>query len=97
MLIGDHWTVESASVYVYRGKAVPPRKLAGAAIRVTTAGRLRAAGFAVVHTPGDIVNGPHVSIVWPDSNPLDQQTVPWSADVSALFDACFNGVEGDAT
>lgn len=93
MLIGDHWTVEAACKYVAGGHQAPPRKLERAGIRRTTAGRIRQAGFAVVHTPGLIKDGPHVSVVWPGDDPLELQVVPWADDVSARFDACFAGNE----
>ena len=93
MLIGDQWTVEEACTYVYGGRQPSPRKLERAGLRITTAGRLRDAGFAVVHTPGAIKDGPHVSIVWPGDDPLEYQAVPWPDEASALFDACFDGNE----
>ena len=93
LLIGDQWTVEEACSYVSGARQPPPRKVEVAGMRVTTAGRLRDAGFGVVHTPGAIKDGPHVSIVWPGAKPLEYQAVPWSDEVSALFDACFDGNE----
>ena len=93
MLIGGDWTIEAACAYVSVGQSLSPRKLERAGLRHTTAGRIRGAGFAVVHTPGAIKDGPHVSIVWPDTNPLERQDIPWPDEVSARFDACFNEVE----
>jgi hypothetical protein len=93
MLIGEQWTVEDACKYVTGGRLMSQRKLAGAALRRTTAGKLREAGFAVVHTPGVIKDGPHVSVVWPGDDPLEYQAVPWTDEVSARFDACFAGNE----
>ncbi len=58
--------------------------------RLTTAGRLREAGFAVVHTPGPVRNDEHCTVVWPDSDPVSAPQVPWPPEVSARFDSCFN-------
>jgi hypothetical protein len=88
MLVGEHWTVAAACEYVLGGRQPAPRKLERAGIRRTTAGRLRAAGIAVVHTPGISKEGPHVSIVWPDDAPLDRQDVPWPSEISSLLGAC---------
>ena len=57
--------------------------------RYTQAGCLRRAGFAVVHTPGKNRTGVHVSVVWPNEDPLDRQDVPWPKGVPELFDGCF--------
>jgi hypothetical protein len=92
VLMADGWSLAKVSEYVRR--ASPTRAiLERAGMRSTTAGTLRAAGFAVVHTPGAIVNGPHVSVVWPGAQPLDQHVATWSPEVSAKFDSCFNGHE----
>lgn len=90
MLIGEHWTVKDACIYVSAGRTPTESRLSRAGLRRTTAGRIRAAGFAVVHTPGLAKEGPHVSIVWPDEDPLERQDVPWPDEISARFDACFN-------
>lgn len=67
-------------------------------IRRTTAAVLRAAGFAVVHTPGRVLHSPHCTIVWPDADPIETPQVPWPAEVSERFEECFNdkGGEGEA-
>lgn len=92
MLIGAHWSVEDACTYVSRENRPPSRrKLDRAGVRRTTAGRLREAGFGVVHTPGKFRTGPHASVVWPGDDPLNRHEVPWSDEVSARFDACFAG------
>jgi hypothetical protein len=62
-------------------------------IRLTTAGSLREAGFAVVHTPGPVRRDEHCTVVWPDSEPLSSPQVPWPPEVSARFDSCFNEEE----
>lgn len=58
----------------------------GAMSRVTTAGRLRAAGFRVVHSPTK-TNRLHVS-VYP---PLTEAGEPaeWDDKMASLFNACF--------
>ncbi|MCD0450585.1 hypothetical protein LO762_15500 [Actinocorallia sp. API 0066] len=91
LLIGNHWTPETASRYVLRGESPTPKKLASVALRVTTAGRLREAGFAVVHTTGKIKDSPHVSVVFPAVRPFDEFEVPWPPAVSERFGACFTG------
>ena len=74
---------------------VAPQDLARAGIRRTTAGRLRAARFAVIHTctPKRGEEYGHVSVIWPDDNPLDQREAVWPAEVRAAFAACFTVVE----
>jgi hypothetical protein len=96
-MLRGRWTVKDACEYVRpSAKPLSEAKLARADVRYTTAQQLRDAGFAVVHTPGKkFPNGPHVSIVWPNENPLQNQTVPWPPKVSTAFAACFNGDEGD--
>lgn len=98
LLRGNDWTAESASRYILRGEDPDQRKLRRVALRQTTAGQLRAAGFGVVHTPGRFRNGPHVSVVYPDSRPLEEHTIPWPPEVSERFVACFAGhEEGEVT
>ena len=95
LLIG-RWSVEDATRYVLMG--IPPtrKQLNRAVVRLTQVGRLREAGFAVIHTPGRIKGGPHVSVVWPADEPLAHPEVPWPPEVSEAFDLCFNeGGEGD--
>jgi hypothetical protein len=89
VLKAEGWSLEQVSSYVRR---LPPTPdvLARAGLRQTTAGKLRKAGFAVVHTPGKIANGPHVSVVWPASRPFEQQDPDWPDEVSTRFDSCFN-------
>ncbi len=76
---------------------MPPNEadIARNGVRHAQAGTLREAGFAVVHTPGRrIRQSPHVSIVWPDDDPLARQDTPWPADVSLEFNRCLNEDEG---
>ena len=55
------------------------------AVRRTTAGRLREAGFRVVHTPRVPMSPNHVSVYWDGD---------WDDDVTAVFDECFDEAEG---
>jgi hypothetical protein len=76
------------------GRRWVPQQVAAAAVRVIEAGVLRTAGFAVVHTSmkGTKVASPtHVSVVWPDSDPLDYQAVPWPSEAVDAWQSCFNG------
>lgn len=94
MLRGDISVAEACD---YRSSAVrvSAAKIARAGRRQTTAGKIRAAGLAVVHTPGKrIKNGLHVSIVWPPHDPIHVQQTPWPPDVSTSFAACFNEERG---
>lgn len=93
MLRGDVTVAEACE---YRSSTkVPAAKVAKAGRRQTTAAEVRAAGFAVVHTPGWIKNGLHVSIVWPSDDPVHAQRVPWPPEVSKKFAACFNESRGE--
>lgn len=93
VLMAEEWTLEELCVYVNRGQPVSPGKVSKAGRRRTTAKRLRDAGFAVVHTPGNIEPGLHVSVVWPPADPFRHQDPQWGSDVQQRFDACFNGDE----
>ncbi|WP_459802605.1 hypothetical protein [Herbidospora sp. RD11066] len=80
----------------YRKKVLTAHDLERAAVRYTSVGKLRAAGFAVVHTPGRVTNGcgadgEHVSVIWPVEDPLVRQDIPWPPDVAESFVQCFNG------
>jgi hypothetical protein len=68
--------------------------VAAAGVRYGTAGDLRSAGLAVIHTSGrkGESNG-HVSVVWPDANPLDEQDPAWPTQVQEAFAACFTEAE----
>jgi hypothetical protein len=91
LLLGKDWTPESASRYILMGQDPDPKKLRKVTLRWTTAGQLRAAGFGVVHTPGRVKGGPHVSAVYPSNHPLHEHTVPWPPGVPEQFVACFTG------
>ena len=88
-------TVAEASVARNAGNPVHPSDVAAAGVRYTSAGDLREAGFAVIHTPG--IKGEesgHVSVIWPNMNPLDEQDRVWPAEVQAALAACFTEEEG---
>jgi hypothetical protein len=89
VLIGE-WSVEDATRYVLTGNSPTRQQLSRAVVRLTRAGTLREARFAVVHTPGRIKDGPHATVVWPDGDPLSGPQASWPAEVSAQFDSCFN-------
>lgn len=63
--------------------------LARSRIRRTSAGRLREAGFAVVHTPGRTSVGVHCTVAWPGAEPIENPQVPWPMEVAAQFQRCF--------
>ena len=92
-LLRGRLTTEEATRYRVRrgGEAAVKAALERSDVRHTTAGQLRQAGFAVVHTPGRRINGPHVSVVWPAGDPLARQDIPWPDSVEARFTKCFNG------
>jgi hypothetical protein len=92
LLIG-RLSVRAASEYRAIGR-VSDAQVGRADVRYATAGQLREAGLAVVHTPGEILGGIHASAVWPTSDPLSYQEVPWPAWLPARFDACFNRGQG---
>lgn len=88
MLRGD---VSVADACRYRSSTVTAAGIEQAGRRQTTAGLIRKAGLAVVHTPGPKTpNGIHVSIIWPTDDPVHVQRVPWPIEVSEGFAACFN-------
>jgi hypothetical protein len=89
-LIRGHLSPEEATRY--RLPRATRRDFRRARVRYTTAGVLRKAGFAVVHTPsGRINDDPHVSVVWPAEAPLERQDIPWPEEVKARFAQCFEG------
>jgi hypothetical protein len=97
-LLTGKLTIEQAARYVLR--SVFTRDIERASVRYTTAGDLRKAGFAVLHTPGRIFAGcdgdlSHVSVIWPADDPVQRQDIPWEPDVTASFTQCFNGHEDE--
>jgi hypothetical protein len=78
-----------------RNTPAAPADVVRAGVRYTTAGALRGAGFAVIHTCGRKGHDdPHVSVIWPSSNPLDEQERDWPVPVQEAFAACFTEQEG---
>lgn len=92
-LLRGKLTTEEATRYRFRrgGAAAIQAAVERSSVRHTTAGQLRRVGFAVVHTPGRMINGTHISVVWPTDDPLKRQDVPWPDDVAAKFASCFIG------
>jgi hypothetical protein len=89
VLVGEV-SIQDAATYVLMGEAPTARQLSRAVVRLTSAGDLRAVGFAVVHTPGRIKEGIHASVVWPDDDPVARPDGHWDTELSALFNSCFN-------
>jgi hypothetical protein len=88
-------TVAEACMRRNGGRPAHPSDVERASVRYTTAGKLRGAGFAVVHTCGRKGEGyGHVSIVWPAANPLDEPDPAWPPDVREVFAACFTEDKG---
>ena len=84
-------SIQDAAKYVLMGEAPTTRQLSRAVVRLTSAGRFRAAKFAVIHTPGRIKEGIHATVVWPDADPvLLQPEGNWDTELSILFNSCFN-------
>lgn len=76
-----------------RNPASPP-DFARARTRQASAGRLRDAGFAVIHTPGNAgERGSHVSVIWPDTDPLNVRELDWAPEIQAAFAGCFTVME----
>jgi hypothetical protein len=51
--------------------------------------------FAVIHTCGRKGEGyGHVSIVWPDADPLDVQVAAWPQPIQEAFASCFTEEDG---
>ncbi|MFF4990754.1 hypothetical protein ACFY19_26470 [Streptosporangium saharense] len=95
-LISGRLSVEEASRY--RRRLVTVKDLQMADVRHTSAGRLREEGFAVVHTPTRVTRGcgsvgEHVSVIWPDRDPIVHQDIPWPPEVTKSFTECFNGYD----
>lgn len=90
LLFGGNLTRKAVCEYVRNGEPPTDRDLRRAGFRSTTAGRLREAGFAVVHTRSRAKDVGHASVCWPADDPLRHQEIPWPPAVSARFNGCFN-------
>jgi hypothetical protein len=89
ILRGKKSPAEAAAVVRGRSGIMPSRDRA----RYTTAGKLRKAGFEVIHTPTRLMWG-HCSVVLLGSGgALDEET-EWSDEVSSRFNGCFAGGRG---
>lgn len=77
------------------GRPAHPSDVERAGVRYCTAGELRSAGFAVIHTCGRKGEGNgHVSVVWPAANPLDELDPAWPPHVRKAFATCFTEDKG---
>ena len=63
-------------------------------VRYTTVGKLRKAGFEVIHTPTR-VNWEHCSVVLLGPDGTLDEDAEWSDEVSSRFNACFDGGRGE--
>jgi hypothetical protein len=80
MILGE---VDSTAASMLITKHLAP----GAGRRVTTVGRLRAAGFVVIHSPTR-GNPLHVSVYAPRDEKSGEH-IEWSQEVAKRFNACF--------
>ena len=64
-------------------------------VRHALAGSLRSCGFDLVHTPGSVSNGPHVSLVWPHGRDWGTQASEWPPDVQDEMAKCFTETATD--
>jgi hypothetical protein len=88
------WPADELCRHIF---AAPPEDhVELAKVRYTTARRLRAAGFLVVHTPGRMGHQKaHVTVAWPSATGSELVATPWTTPVTDAFDQCFNdGVKG---
>lgn len=77
------------------GRPAHPADVEKAGVRYAVAGDLREKGFAVIHTCGRKGEAyGHVSVVWPDTDPLDQPDPAWPVPVQEAFASCFTEQEG---
>lgn len=86
-----------AQACAQRNRGVPahPADVEKAGVHYARAGDLRRKGFAVIHTCGRKGEAyGHVSVVWPDTDPLDQPDPAWPAPVQEAFASCFTEQEG---
>lgn len=83
MILGEV-DASAAAILVTRSFAL------GAIRRVTTVGRLRAAGFLVVHSPTKS-NRLHVSVFPPRAE--GGESAEWGDEVANRFNACFTEVK----
>jgi hypothetical protein len=87
-------SARDATGYVRFGRPVEEWEKPKVRVRRLDVGKLRAAGLAVVHTPGRRVAYPeHCSVVWPPDDPVNTQVADWPIEIQAAFAACFTGEE----
>jgi len=73
-----------------RGGRATSQDYAASRVRQTTAGKLRRAGFAVIHTPTMIEASGHCSVLRVLDSGRTSDETPWPVDVTVAFDSCFN-------
>lgn len=83
MILGE---VDALAAAVLVTRYLSPAALA----RTTTAGRLRAAGFRVVHSPTK-TNRLHVSVFPPATG--SGEPAEWDDELASLFNSCFTWVK----
>lgn len=86
-------SARDATGYIKLGKQVEDWEKRRIRVRRLNVWKLRAAGLAVVHTPGRVAYPEHCSVVWPADDPLNIQIADWSPEVQVAFAACFTGEE----
>jgi hypothetical protein len=92
----DKLTRAQACAQRQGGTAAHPAEVEKAGVRYAVAGNLREKGFAVIHTCGKKGEAyGHVSVVWPDANPLDEPDPVWPVAVQEAFAACFTEQEDE--
>ncbi len=79
-------SARDATNYVRFGGQVEEWEKRKIRVRRLDVGKLRAAGLAVVHTPGRRVAYPeHCSVVWPSDDPVNSQVSDWPAEIQAAY------------
>ncbi len=82
----DRVSARDATNYVRFGGQVEEWEKRKIRVRRLDVGKLRAAGLAVVHTPGRRVAYPeHCSVVWPSDDPVNSQVSDWPAEIQAAY------------
>ena len=73
----------------WRAMGYTSRPKKGSRVRHTLVGTLRDNGFGLIHTSRRIVNGLHVSVLWPAEAPITGSETPWPPEVTTTFNECF--------
>jgi hypothetical protein len=86
-------SARDATNYIRLGKTVEEREKRRIWVRRLDVGKLRAAGLAIVHTPGRVAYPEHCSVVWPADDSVNTQVADWPPEIQAAFATCFTGEE----